>query len=239
MSYGFTPAPTATSTTRRPPDKPCATTAGPATGFASDLAPAILEQARRGDCAALESIYRQFDRAVFTLARRISGCPDRAADVLQNTFLRAFDVLHQFRGDAPFGHWLRSICAREALMQLRSERRMEPLEDADQHSDAAPGPDVLCQADLEHALALLPPLTRAVLWLYHVEGYTHAQIADHCGKTTSFSKSQLNRAHQRLRELLVEPGVQTAAQSVTQTVTDPHNPCKPDAARASWRAPAV
>ena len=69
----------------------------------------------------------------------------------------------------------------------------------------APGVEDLCQLDLEKALSLLPQMPRAVLWLYHVEGYSHAEIAALCGKTVSFSKSQLSRAHARLRTLLVEP----------------------------------
>ncbi|MGD8735063.1 MAG: sigma-70 family RNA polymerase sigma factor, partial [Gammaproteobacteria bacterium] len=63
---------------------------------------------------------------------------------------------------------------------------------------AAMGSDM----DAERALALLPATARAVVWLYDVEGYTHQEIGEMMGRTTSFSKSQLSRAHQRLRELL-------------------------------------
>jgi RNA polymerase sigma-70 factor (ECF subfamily) len=60
-------------------------------------------------------------------------------------------------------------------------------------------------ADLERALASLPALSRTVVWLHDVEGYTHAEIGRLLGYTTSFSKSQLARAHLRLRELLDPP----------------------------------
>jgi RNA polymerase sigma factor (sigma-70 family) len=56
------------------------------------------------------------------------------------------------------------------------------------------------QMDLERALATLSPTARAVVWLYDVEGYSHEEIARHFGRTVSFSKSQLARAHARLRE---------------------------------------
>ncbi|HEY3517224.1 MAG TPA: sigma factor-like helix-turn-helix DNA-binding protein, partial [Gammaproteobacteria bacterium] len=71
---------------------------------------------------------------------------------------------------------------------------------------------VAAQADLERALAMLSPLTRTVVWLHDVEGYTHAEIGRLMGRTTSFSKSQLARAHERLRELLegAEPRVETS-----------------------------
>jgi len=68
--------------------------------------------------------------------------------------------------------------------------------------------------DLDAALANLPTVSRAVVWLHDVEGFTHKEIADAMGKTESFSKSQLSRAYQRLRPMLDagrdEPGAQGA-----------------------------
>jgi RNA polymerase sigma-70 factor (ECF subfamily) len=56
--------------------------------------------------------------------------------------------------------------------------------------------------DLDAALANLPEVSRVVVWLHDVEGFTHKEIAAQMGKTESFSKSQLSRAYQRLRPLL-------------------------------------
>lgn len=176
-----------------------------------------LERARAGDRPGLERLYRLFERAVYNLARRMTGCPDDAADVTHNTFLRAFRSLPQYRGDAPFGRWLRAICATEALMHLRSGRRfLELLEPETLADPGQPSVEALCQLDLEKALALLPPLPRAVLWLYHVEGYNHGEIAAMCGKSVSFSKSQLSRAHSRLRGLL-DAGAQDCAAAPAET----------------------
>ncbi|HEX4896273.1 MAG TPA: sigma-70 family RNA polymerase sigma factor [Solimonas sp.] len=180
--------------------------------FDLDLDPEILAAARRGERAGQAAIYRQFERAAYGLARRMSQCPDTASDILQNSFLRAFRVLDQFRGEAPFGHWLRRIVATEALTQLREQRRWRELFVPEAVEDCTVGVEDVSQVDLERALALLPPVPRSVLWLYHVEGYTHAEIAEASGKTASFSKSQLARAHQKLRELLrVTPLSGTAA----------------------------
>jgi RNA polymerase sigma-70 factor (ECF subfamily) len=73
--------------------------------------------------------------------------------------------------------------------------------------DPASRPDAQAEAsaDVERALATLPALTRSIVWLHDVEGYTHTEIARLVGRTTSFSKSQLARAHARLRELLDQP----------------------------------
>jgi RNA polymerase sigma-70 factor (ECF subfamily) len=168
--------------------------------FDLPLAALTLERARRGESAALEAIYRQYESAAYNLARRICGDDDDARDVTHDAFLRAFGSLRRYRGEAPFGFWLRTIVANEALMHLRRGRRFVEL--FEEHVDeAAPDISNIASADLERALGLLSPLPRAVLWLYHVEGYTHAEIARVSGKTISFSKSQLSRAHQKLREI--------------------------------------
>lgn len=116
----------------------------------------------------------------------------------------------KFRGEAPLGMWIRRIAISKALMFLRSawhsrgqsldddweemtfENRGLPLNSARQ--DQA--------MDLEVALANLPEVSRTVVWLHDVEGFTHKEIADFMGKTESFSKSQLSRAYQRLRPML-------------------------------------
>jgi len=195
--------------------------------FEADLSGEILERARRGTADALEAIYRRYEPAVYSLARRLCGDADAARDITQDTFLRAFGRLRQLRDVASFGGWLRAIAANEAFMHLRAHRRLGPLsEDTIADHDV---PDVAnaTNSDLERALSLLAPVPRAVLWLYHVEGYTHAEIAKACGRTVSFSKSQLSRAHQKLRQLLcgerpvgatnVLPHLQTMAQTYGAT----------------------
>jgi RNA polymerase sigma-70 factor (ECF subfamily) len=164
----------------------------------------LIERARRHDRRAQEQLYRSFERPMFALLRRMTACPDTAADLLHDSFLHAFEHLHQYRGEAPFGRWLRSIAASRALMHLRAGRRF--LELFVPHSEAADrvGVEDLPSHDLERLLGLVPDVPRAVLWLYHVEGYSHQEIAALAGKTVSFSKSQLSRAHQRLRALVLD-----------------------------------
>jgi RNA polymerase sigma factor (sigma-70 family) len=173
-----------------------------ASAFDVPLSETALEQARKGERAGQEAIYRAFERAVFTLARRMTGDPDAAADIMQDTFIKAFGRIHQWRGEAPFGLWLRSIAASESLIHLRRGRYFMDLLTTDEDAMAAVGREDISDADLERALSLLDSVPRSVLWLYHVEGYTHAEIAAMCGKTASFSKSQLSRAHQNLKGLL-------------------------------------
>ena len=183
-------------------------TAAPASAFAIDVPAALLARARCGERAAFEQLYRWFERPVFTLALRLCGDREEASDVLQDTMLRLFDRIGDYRAvdGAPFWGWLRQIAVNEALMQLRRGRRfaMElALEDDGLGEDPAPPPPAAADAaQLQRALALLPPTTRSVLWLYHAEGYTHEEIGAAMQRTASFSKSQLARGTRRLRALL-------------------------------------
>jgi len=187
----------------------------PASAFALDVPDALLARLRRGDAVAFEQVYRWFERPVFTLALRICGDRERAADVLQDTMLKAFDRVGGFRGggdaagEAPFWAWLRRIAVNEALMTLR-RRRADAVDDGFDAADALdpvddvtpPPPAAADAAALQRALEALPAITRTVLWLYHAEGYTHEEIATLMQRTPSFSKSQLARGGRRLRALL-------------------------------------
>ena len=184
--------------------------------FAIDLPETLVVRAMRRDASAFEQIYRKFERPVFTLALRLTGEREEAQDVLQDTMLKLFDRIHEFRGDSPFWGWLRQIAVNEALMRLRKRGRQPYTDDIDEaelesHETLLP-PAAADAALLARTLAGLPDTTRSVLWLYHAEGYTHDEIAGLMGKTTSFSKSQLARGTRRLRELLrISPEVPSHA----------------------------
>jgi RNA polymerase sigma-70 factor (ECF subfamily) len=190
---------------------PPAAMPAPATGrpssFAIEVPDALLARARGGERAAFEQLYRRFERPVFTLALRICGEREAAADVLQETMLKVFARIGDFRGrGSPFWGWLRQIAVNEALMHLRRGRRQAGELPVDGHEpaddQALPPPAAADALLLQRALAQLPANTRGVLWLYHAEGHTHEEIAALMQRTPSFSKSQLARGTRRLRALL-------------------------------------
>ena len=172
-----------------------------------ELPASVVERARAGELAAFEQIYRRFEKPVYTLALRMLGDGESAREVLHDAMLKVFQRIDQYRNDAPFWAWLRQIVMNEALMRLRRTRRFEPETEVDLIADDAAPPWVRADAlALERALGELPDVTRSVLWLYHVEGYSHPEIADMLGKTTSFSKSQVARGTARLRAMLDPAG---------------------------------
>ena len=134
-----------------------------------------------------------------------------AEDLLQDTLIAMFEHLDDFRGEAPFGVWVRSIAVSRCLMAFRSpwHRARVALESWTEESWAAPAESEARTSDLidlDRALARLSPVTRAVVWLYDVEGWSHDEIAKAFDRTVSFSKSQLARGHARLRDDLLRAG---------------------------------
>jgi RNA polymerase sigma factor (sigma-70 family) len=179
-----------------------------------DLPAATVALARDGDRAALAAFYAACAGPAYTLIRRI--VPGAAADdLLQDSFVAAIRGLVEFKGDAPLGAWFRSIVVRRCLMHLRSpwQRRREWLDDWIERIDAArsPAPSAGLELDLERALRRLPALTRLIVWLHDVEGYTHEEIAQLTARTASVSKSQLSRAHARLRAWLAPESAPASA----------------------------
>lgn len=174
----------------------------------------MLVAARQGDDRAQALLYEAVAPGVFALIRRLTGGRAQAEDLFQDTMMTVYQRLADFRGEAPIGAWVRQIAVTKCLMYLRSpwhRARMsldltgpdETANDRLMPSIQAPAAETL---DVERALASLAPTARAIVWLFEVEGYSHEEIAKAFGKSVSFSKSQLARAHARLREWF-EPSV--------------------------------
>src|SRR5690606_31984365 len=169
---------------------------------------ALVRAAGSGDVLAFEQLYRRHHRRVFALLRRLCGHESRAEDLLQEAFVKAWQALPGFRFESAFGTWLHRLAVNTALMELRSRRGNEDLETGDEallHHPA--GDDVeraASGAELERAIATLPPRARAVLVLHDVEGWKHEEIAAELGMAVGSSKAQLHRARRLLRARLGE-----------------------------------
>jgi RNA polymerase sigma-70 factor (ECF subfamily) len=166
------------------------------------LDPSVIARAKLGDESAQEALYRTFSPMVFTLARRMLASHSLAEDVLQDTFVAVILNISKFRGDVELGAWIKRIAVNRCLSHLRSAWSLRRLLQDDIDLGVYERNRAEDQLALERALDTLPGVTRAVVWLHDVEGYTHKEIGALMGRSTSFSKSQLARAHERLRVLL-------------------------------------
>ncbi|MFQ5547491.1 MAG: RNA polymerase sigma factor [Woeseia sp.] len=171
---------------------------------------AIVKRAASGDVRAHEIIYRAFSSPVYSMCLRFTRVPAYAEDLVQETFVEVIRSIASFRGEAPIGSWIRRIAVSKALMFLRSAWHSRGQSLDDDFEEVTPGnaashgvsSDPDHALDLDAALGSLPSVSRAVVWLHDVEGFTHKEIAGLMGRTESFSKSQLSRAYRRLRPYL-------------------------------------
>jgi RNA polymerase sigma factor (sigma-70 family) len=181
-------------------------TSWPADSAHHDDDAGLVERARADDRAAFEELYRRHRDRIFALMWRLAGGDAALAeDLLQEAFVRSWQKLDSFRGDARFATWLHRLSANVALsdrrVRLRRVSRETPLEGAVERSVAG-DKDVRAaeQMDLEMAIAALPERARAVLVLFDIEGYSHAEIAELTGMAVGSSKAQLHRARKLVRE---------------------------------------
>ena len=168
-----------------------------------------LAAARAGDRDARRALFERVAPATLAIIRRLVAQRAMAEDLLQDTLIAMFEHLGDFRGEAPFGIWVRSIAVSRCLMAFRSpwHRARVALESWTEDSSAS-GESTSRTSDLidlDRALSKLSPVTRAVVWMYDVEGWSHDEIARAFERTVSFSKSQLARGHARLRIELQAP----------------------------------
>jgi RNA polymerase sigma factor (sigma-70 family) len=176
-----------------------------------------LAAARAGDRDARHALFERVAPGALAIIRRLVRHQAMADDLLQDTLIAMYEHLGDFRGEAPFGIWVRSIAVSRCLMAFRSpwHRAREALDSWLEDGVVAAAHEARTSdlIDLDRALARLSPVTRAVVWLYDVEGWSHEEIARAFERTVSFSKSQLARGHARLRNELTAP--ETSALSVS------------------------
>lgn len=168
----------------------------------------LIARVRAGDDAAERALYDGHVDRVYRLAYRLAGDDDLAREFTQDTFVRAFERLGSFRGEAKLSTWLHAIATSVVLNGLRKVTRLRRREaDLDAAAGVAAGGREAAP-DLKRRLALaiddLPEGYRTVFVMHDVEGYTHEEIGAALGVEPGTSKAQLSRARARLREALAD-----------------------------------
>lgn len=160
--------------------------------------------AASGDGHAFERLYRAHVARIHSLARRMAG-PEHADDLTQEVFVRVWEKLGTFRGEAAFGTWLHRLAV-NVILSARTQigRRRQRFEPDDARLDAVATRPVRPELgmDLERAIGTLPDGARQVFVLHDVEGYRHREIGELLGIAPGTSKAQLHRARMLLRRRL-------------------------------------
>ena len=176
----------------------------------------LIQAARRGDVGAFNELVLCYQDMAFTVAYRILGHPDAAADAAQEAFITAFQKLNQLRGEH-FKSWLMRIVTNACYDELRRQRR-RPVTSLDDVHEAQPGNSLSLhsheespeqhaqrtelQAAIQKCLDALPDDQRVVAVLADVQEYPYQEIATITGWPVGTVKSRLSRARGRLRDCL-------------------------------------
>jgi RNA polymerase sigma-70 factor, ECF subfamily len=171
----------------------------------------LVAAVRAGDPVAQRQLYDRHVDRVYRLAFRIAGRADLAADFTQDTFIRAFERLGSFRGEAALSTWLHRIALSVSYNGMRSQSRFDRAESLDDDADLVSSTPMLMTAPsvepdlkdrLRAAIDALPAGCRAVFVMHDVEGFTHEEIGTALGVAVGTSKAQLSRAREKLRNWL-------------------------------------
>lgn len=168
----------------------------------------LISRVLAGDASAERELYDAHVDRVFRLVYRMAGDMDHAQDYVQETFIRAFAKLRDFRGDSALSTWLGSIAISVTLNGLRKVKRFRErevaLDDAPEIGRSSRDADPDLKTRLHGAIDALPEGYRTVFVLHDMEGYTHEEIGATLGVHPGTSKAQLFRARARLRAALAD-----------------------------------
>jgi RNA polymerase sigma-70 factor (ECF subfamily) len=168
----------------------------------------LIARVLSGDPGAERALYDAHVDRVFRLACRLAGDEELARDCTQDTFIRAFERLGEFRGDASLATWLHTITVSVTLNGLRKTRRLRQREtELDETAPVGFAPRE-AEPDLKLRLARavdgLPEIYRVVFVMYDIEGFSHDEIGKALGVPTGTSKARLSTARAKLREALAD-----------------------------------
>lgn len=161
-----------------------------------------------GDALAERALYDAHVERVYRLAFRLTGDSDLAEDCTQETFIRAFERLEQYRGDSSLATWLHTIAMSVTLNGMRKVKRittrLDDLGDSHlvAHEPRMAAPDL--KARLREAIDRLSDKLRVVFVMHDVEGFTHEEIGGALGIPTGTSKARLFDARAKLRVALAQ-----------------------------------
>lgn len=168
----------------------------------------LLQKCRANDRKAQMQLYRKYCEGMFCVAMRFLKNADDAEDVLQESFIKAFQRLEQFRGEVTFGAWLKRIVVNGCIDFLKSKKqKMIELDESYMHVAEEGGWKVDDDVDLKKvkkSIETLPEKYRYVVQLFLMEGYDHSEIAEILNISETASRTRLLRGKGMLKELLKE-----------------------------------
>ena len=166
----------------------------------------LLDRCMIGDQKAQFEIYKLYYKSMYNSSLRIVGVPEEAEDIMQESFLTAFQKLKTFKGDVSFGSWLKKIVINRSLDGLRKRKVIFEVLHPELPVANEPEPEVdpITVEEVKLAINSLPDGYQTILSLILLEGYDHEEVGEILGIKNVTSRTQFSRARQRLKEILTD-----------------------------------
>ncbi|MBT8300080.1 MAG: sigma-70 family RNA polymerase sigma factor [Maribacter sp.] len=168
----------------------------------------LVEQCKANDRKAQMRLYKQYCEGMFCVAMRYVQNSDDAEDVIQESFINAFQRIHQFKGEVTFGAWLKRIVINKSIDFLKAKKqRLVALDE--NYLQLAEDDDWTVENDItidqvKLAIDQLPEKYRYVVMMFLIEGFDHKEISQVLKLTETTSRTRLLRGKSYLKELLKE-----------------------------------
>lgn len=166
----------------------------------------LIDQCLENDKEAQFRVYKLYYRSMFNTSLRIVNHSEEAEDIMQESFLTAFQKLDSYKGEVSFGIWLKRIVVNRSLDYLRKRKLAfeEVHSDLSVYDDDPVDETEYSVEEVKSAISLLSDGYRTILSLLLLEGYDHEEVSEILGISNVTSRTQYCRAKQQLRKLLIE-----------------------------------
>ena len=171
----------------------------------------------KGDRESQQALYAKFSGQMYVVCLRYAKEQQEAEDILQESFIKVFDSIKNFRGDSKLVYWIKRIVVNTALNANRSKLYLYPMVDVDEMKEVSDGELHVSDFTMDELLKMineLPDGCQVIFNLYAIEGYKHHEIAKMLEITEGTSKSQYARAKYLLKEQMLKamPGLSKSKQ---------------------------
>lgn len=168
----------------------------------------LVSECLKGKSSAQRTLFQLHSGKMFSLCLRYMGSTMEAEEVLQESFIKVFEKLNQWKGNGPLGGWIRTIVVNTALTRIKSNKKFKLDKNIDEavmlSDDREDQLEAMQAEDLMKLIAQMPDGYKAVFNLFAVEGYGHKEIAELLGVSESTSKTQFLKAKNWLVKRLNE-----------------------------------
>lgn len=170
----------------------------------------LIEACRMHDRQAQEKLYDLYCHAMYNTSHRIVNNTAEAEDIMQESFIEAFEKIRFFKGEGTFGSWLKRIVINKSINHLRSKKPTTSLDNEktevpdDTESDKTYSENIFCRLEeIRNGIKKLPENYRIIISLNLLEGYDHEEIAGILGTTYGNVRTRFSRAKQKLLKIIM------------------------------------